>query len=243
MRSDMAKVIVERPRRGRMVKERKGYWKEFARTEPDEWRGRESISAHKGRTKYFNEHLAPLRRYLLKQAGRPWNLVYADICKNLRLDSVIQSHVRDHVFDYVVVDVVDDEGVLRYPCGKFHLGGQPLTASRWTILYVCPHTGILRHVKRRRRQHEITRLGQGTMVQHRRLDGTWFEVRLRPVPQDIDGCWEAVLEKPLAKCSPEDLTRRYGSFAEGVAVYALSKRPLKPAEARELLKRSAKQRK
>ena len=41
-----------------------------------------------------------------------------------------------------------------------------------------------------------------------------------------------MLEKPLIRCKPGELTSCYGFGA-----YALSKRPLKPAEVRALLKR------
>jgi hypothetical protein len=41
--------------------------------------------------KALNENLAPLRRYLLKQIGRPWNKVFSEICQNLRVDSVVQN--------------------------------------------------------------------------------------------------------------------------------------------------------
>jgi len=99
MRSDMDKVIVERSRHGRRQKSAKGYSKRWQQTPPEDWPKRENIIAHKGRTKYFNEHLGPLRRYLAKQVRRPWNKVFAEICENLRLDSVVQSHVRDHILD------------------------------------------------------------------------------------------------------------------------------------------------
>jgi len=230
MRSDMAKVIVERPRRGAHFKYRKGYKKALQKTPPEEWSKRESIYAHKGHTKFFNEHLGPLRRYLRKQAGRPWNKVYAEICERLRLDSVVQSHVRDHVEDFVALDVVEIDGVLRHNSGWRR--GRPLGIAGWTFLYVCPRTGILRLIKPPARQTPPTRICETDLRQYHHIGELWFEVRLRKLPDDVDGLWEVLLEKPVRDCRPDELTRRYG-----MAAYAVSKRPLKRDEARALLKR------
>jgi hypothetical protein len=230
MRSDMAKVIVERPRLGARFKYRKGYKKALQKTAPEEWAQRESIYAHKGHTKFFNEHLGPLRRYLQKQAGRPWNKVYSEICERLRLDSVIQSHVRDHVEDYVALDVVEINGVVCHNSGWHR--GQPLGTFGRTFLYVCPRTGILRVVKPPRPDSPPVRICESEFRQYHRVGELWFEVRLRKLPDDIDGLWEVLLEKPVRDCRPQELTRQYG-----MAAYATSKRPLKREEARALAKR------
>jgi DNA invertase Pin-like site-specific DNA recombinase len=50
MRSDMAKVIVERPRRGMRQKCAKGYKKALQKLAPEDWQKRESIFAQKGHT-------------------------------------------------------------------------------------------------------------------------------------------------------------------------------------------------
>lgn len=232
MRSDMAKVIVERPRIGHRLDEKKGYRKSWQRRDPESWPQRESIFARGGHEKWFNEHLAPLRRYLQKQVGRPWNKVFAEICENLSLDSVIQSHVRDHVNDYVATDVIEESGRLYHGFNSFQFSGRPLDESRFALLYVCPRTGILRLVKQRKHQPVVKRICESETRQFHRLNDAWFEVRLRTLPQDSDGCWDAVLEKPVGRCRLDELKTCYGFVA-----YALSKRPLKPDETRALLKR------
>src|SRR5262245_39631056 len=140
MRSDMAKVIVERPRRGLRQRCVKGYKKALQRLAPDEWHKRESIFALKGHTKFFNEHLGPLRRYLRKQVGRPWNKVLAEICEYIRADSAVQSHVRDHLPDFVEMHAIEVDGVICHGAGW--LLGMPLQAGRWREFYVCPRTGL-----------------------------------------------------------------------------------------------------
>jgi hypothetical protein len=96
--------------------------------------------------KFFNENLAPLRRFLESNAGRPWNKVYAEICKHVDRGNVVQKHILTHLFDYVVTDTVLIGGE---PCrGRGHWGhryGEPLRTSHDRHLwYVCPKSGLLR---------------------------------------------------------------------------------------------------
>ena len=124
MRSDMFKVIVERPRRG------VGYY----RTLPNDYRAakRFKIDADGNVNDEFcgcklpmrskrlgwdgkelNENLSPLRRYLAKQVGRPWNDVYSEICSFLDTGSTVKQHVRQHLTDFVTLKTyVDEDGDL-----------------------------------------------------------------------------------------------------------------------------------
>jgi hypothetical protein len=69
MREDMFKVIVERPR----LVNSNGYSRDGRR-----FRNREEVGSFLGMkrgydsTKWLNENLAPLRRYLASQVNRPW---------------------------------------------------------------------------------------------------------------------------------------------------------------------------
>ena len=128
MRADMAKVIVERPRKkGCAWHKPKGYQRRLRRYGEDGPPAREGIKAcWQGRTKYLNEHLGPLRRYLDKQVGRPWDKVFSEICAHIDRGSAVQDHVRDHVEDYVTVHVILVDGV---PCsggGDWRQYGRPL---------------------------------------------------------------------------------------------------------------------
>jgi hypothetical protein len=150
MRADMAKVIVERPRiKGCAWHKPKGYQRRLRRYGDDGPPAREGIKAcWQGRTKYLNEHLGPLRRYLDKQVGRPWDKVFSEICARINRSNAVQDHVRDHVADYVTTHVLLIDGV---PCsGEGGLGyGIPLHHQyRFRPWYVCPRTGLLRRVKK-----------------------------------------------------------------------------------------------
>src|SRR5258708_10574361 len=100
MRKDMAKVIVERPRRGGdgRVNRRPIPWEDAPKQESV---GRSHVLT--GRDKSLSDNLAPLRRYLERQVGRPWNKVYSEICAKLRRDSPLQRHLLSHIEDFVAI--------------------------------------------------------------------------------------------------------------------------------------------
>ena len=100
MRPDMAKVIVERPRR------LEGFSRKGRVLPPDDLPSHEGMRLRHVRNwggKVLNENLAPLRRYLERQVVRPWNKVYAEISAHLRPTSAVQQHVRDHLHHFVAV--------------------------------------------------------------------------------------------------------------------------------------------
>ena len=74
MRSDMAKVIVERPRIP-AFKSRKGRRQALEDLPVQE--GMRRARALRGDLKELNENLKPLRRYLERQVGRRWDKVYS----------------------------------------------------------------------------------------------------------------------------------------------------------------------
>jgi hypothetical protein len=100
--------------------------------------------------KSLNENLKPLVRFLKSKVGKKWDNVFSEICENLKLDSAIQKHVRDHVFDYVKINVSKEDGKI------FHL---PKYYGKWTELwnqdlYVDPDNGILKIYKVKRSLRE-----------------------------------------------------------------------------------------
>jgi hypothetical protein len=153
MREDMGKVLVERPRLGRWngdSRPGKGYANKLrqhfvAGNSPP---AREGMKRRHNRTKSFNEHLGPLRRFLDANVGRPWDKVYSEICKHVDRGNVVQKHILTHLFDYVATSVVLIDGE---PCrGKAYAGqyGEPLRRNHYRHQwYVCPKSGLLRKSK------------------------------------------------------------------------------------------------
>jgi hypothetical protein len=77
MREDMYKVIVERPRRGKSGDATAARLRR-------EFDGPIRLGMRAGYGhRSLNENLAPLRRYLHAQIGRPWNRVFSEICAGL----------------------------------------------------------------------------------------------------------------------------------------------------------------
>lgn len=233
MRSDMAKVIVERPRKGRMRKaQQKGYRRYLQRAGEAGLPVRECMLGRwNGGSKHFSEHLGPLRRYLHSQVGRPWSKVHSEICRHLRPDSVVQAHVLTHVWQYVTVNVVIAGGM---PCygesRRFGGRGVGVPLARGT-LYVCPDTGLLKIARPPRRQPIVRRvLADDESLQYHLRDGVWHEVRLRKLPPDFEVCWDALLRKTIGKMRRAELWRTYR-----LPAYALSVRPLTKRETRALL--------
>lgn len=138
MRSDMYKVIVERPRRSKDLNERA-------------LRIRNALGGptHLGmRIGYgyreLNENLAPLRRYLQSQVGRPWDKVFSEICSTIDRRNPVQQHIHQHIDQLIAIRTEIRNGRV-IECGKF--GPSPLAASN--ELYVHPRTGIICRTKTR----------------------------------------------------------------------------------------------
>ena len=242
MRADMAKVIVERPRKkGHAWNKPKGSQRRLRRYGEDGPPQREGIRAcWQSHTKFLNEHLGPLRRYLDKQVGRPWDQVYSEICAHIDRSSAVQDHVRDHVDGYVSTHVLLIDGV---PCdgeGGWTYG-RPLHEMRYRPWYVCPRTGRLRRVKVTSRKQPFcpkeasppSYIPVSATLQCRFLQEAWYLVTLKPLPTSYshrEPCTavDVLLNKPVAQLTPLDARRNYGA-----EVYAVFKRRLARKELRQ----------
>jgi len=186
MRADMAKVLVERPRLRRPPRgkgspyPRAEMGRRFARPLEDAPRHQSMAAFH--RRKLLNENLAPLRRFLEAQVGRPWRCVYGEIAQHIRPTSAVQAHIKQHVDDFVVTTAHYVDGVLH---GVVYGRPQPLNRRFWRErLYVCPRTGILRRVPAlpEPRPRFGRRIALGTRHELREVDGVWRHVTLARRP-------------------------------------------------------------
>lgn len=210
MRKDMYKIICERPRRGGGYSGDHHPYRKAKKVVLDD--DLECVDVFSGRTKLpikpiglswddyksFSDYLAPLYRFIDKKVGRLWDDVYAEICENITLDSTTRRHVRQHVDDYVTVNVIFNEH--GDPCTAFgrRWGGYiPLEKGE---LYKDPVTGILtaagesitRKIRREERlsyarEREVTTLTfsdgvsftrEATGENHKKYDGRtecWFK--------------------------------------------------------------------
>ena len=206
MREDMPRVITERARVGHDRR-----YHEVRHQSSRCGRKYEELPAHEGMrrpfrqlkiSKQFSEHLSPLRRFLEKRVGQPWDAVYAEICKGLRVNSALHAHVRDHVRDFVETNIY----ILADGTYARNAGGRafPITeGGRWRHLIVCPQSGLLlrvddlpqvRHHKAEQQAKEAAkeaaeaaanpppiRLDQETDL--RRINGIWYLVAYAVLPE------------------------------------------------------------
>ena len=193
MRKDMFKVIVERPRPGSRVRWSSGY-----RRLLDSEDMPPKVGMRHGRGPVcLNENLGPLRRFLVRQAGRPWNDVFSEICRTIDNRSTVKQHVRSHIEGIVAVRTKIVDG-MTYAMTRFELPRArfvPLRESRYE-LYVDSQTGVLmrnlepitwrqklRAVEKRSRAELDKRMRiLSPQEELHRLGGMWFLVRLEPVP-------------------------------------------------------------
>lgn len=210
MRSDMGRLIIERPRYGHRDRYRligtRGTWDQMQTRFPlDEAPKREAIG--RGGTKYFSDRLQPLFRFLDGQVGRLWDEVWSEISQVVPANGTMQIHARNHVFDYVEVHC------LRGKDGRLYVGGdEPLLPLeyRWRRARLCvePETGRLARIplKKRTRRHvispEVQRaayldgtnpypLEDGRLLQ--RFKGIWYFVRFKE--EWVDGKKVCVLSE------------------------------------------------
>ncbi len=189
----MSKVIVERPRHN--APRRKG--RTEALRDDDGAPLRQRMPAKKPeKTKSLNENLSPLRRFLEKNTGRPWNKVHAELSEHIRPASTVQQHILDHVKDFVAIDTRMKDGVV-VVSQRFSSVDVPVQES-WALLYVHPKTGILKRNRQKgqpppgsprarkpkpaERRRELGSFRQA----HLFADGAWWDVVLEPDPHRFE---------------------------------------------------------
>jgi hypothetical protein len=251
MRKDMYKVIVERPRRG------KDGDAAAARLRND-FDGPMHLGMRAGYGyRGLNENLAPLRRHLRAQLGRPWNKVFSEICAGIDRRNTVQQHIHQHIRDFVAIDVGIREGRLVDLAGH----GRFLRAdfAIYQELYVDPRSGLIRLNKnyrswrlaaadsRKREADEIAARrrvvdGQTLLLL---LQGIWFRVEVAVLPKEriieevIDGQkkrrgvtewrYDVVLRKSVSRAATADIRRCERLYGLG-DLYAVSKRQLSSRE-------------
>jgi len=172
----MNKVIVERPRIGHSNKFRYFRHDKFFEWKEEDHYYRESM---KKRYKYdyweksFNENLAPLWRWLAKQAGRKWNDVYSEIKKTFDGRKTINDHIMLHVKQQVYLDVYKGDNGKVYSvsgnnCWKSH--------ELWNNDFYIDDDGILNQYKKEkyvRKEAPLTRFETKTHLFHKE-NGVWY---------------------------------------------------------------------
>ena len=251
MREDMYKVIVERPRRG------KDGDAAAARLRND-FDGPVRLGMRAGYGyRSLNENLAPLRRYLRAQLGRPWDKVFSEICAGIDRRNTVQQHIHQHIRDFIAIDVGVRDGRLVDLAARWYFLRRDAGISQ--ELYVDPRTGLIRANKdyrswrhsaaehRRREQAEIAT--RRRVVDERTflllLDCVWFRVEVDVLPRDrfvesvVDGKphrhmiaeprYDVVLRQTVSRAVRADVQKCLYLYGSS-DLYAVSKRQISTRE-------------
>ena len=106
MRQDLNKQLCERERLGHSLKYRdyrhKRDYNDYLGEEGENLLQREGMKTRYGwNRKSFNENLNPLYGLIRKNAGRPWDTFYSELCEVFDTRSVINGHILQHLLQYV----------------------------------------------------------------------------------------------------------------------------------------------
>ena len=231
MRDDMDKVLVERPRYGGGIRYPRGSEKGFRRVDMEHVPRREGMKRPWLRTsspKHLNENLAPLRRYLRSNVGRPWDKVFSEMSQHMRLDSAVQLHIWQHVQWYICFNATRIGRDYVDTCGV-SVRKEFLVDARSGLLRKNPQHGHWRRYIRSiglpppppspfEKVIEIDELHH-----YGQIDGIWYLVTLAPMPPPKQrvNLWDVVHHK------------RVGEL-DGRKFYCVAKRQLNSKEIRRL---------
>lgn len=182
MRSDMGKVLTERPRHNPNGRRPKGYKRKLQRYGID-YLSKESMTKpwrNGWGGKEFSDLLGPLYNFLLGCVGRKWDDVYSEIRERVNPNSLQQIHLLGHVEEFVNKDILVVKGVPYLHCERFE------SSNYYRKMYVDPTDGILKLAPTRK---ELKKKETKTYIwkdkerlsQYRWINGYWYEVQLAPL--------------------------------------------------------------
>lgn len=241
MRSDMTKVLVERPRHGARLKDPSGYKRDIARAGENP-PNKESMRKKwkKGYAgKDFSDLIGPIRRYLHSQVGRPWDKVWSDICQSDK--SKLSHHFRRHFMDFVELHVIVEDKKIYFKddrWGRSELRGEDL--------YVHPVSGLLckyarkKEVYKHKPQFEIKWTGE--LIACVKVEDVWYECQFLEASSEyikrtagVHEWWqERTFNDILLKdkwASPNQLYKAYGK-----SVCCVSKRQMNSKEIKRAIR-------
>jgi len=202
MRKDMAQLLVEHPRHnaGELYREHR----RRANREPEEAPTKQGLRRPYFERKNFGEYFAPVKGYLRKNVGRPWDKVFSELSASLTGGGAVVDHVKLHVLrDFVILEPAWHDGVPCYPPHSFagwRAKPMPITRRNNDGFYVDQH-GFLRQVKaqsRKLRKPKPIGLLIDEDTAYYRIDGVWYRVWFKSLPPagpDLAPLYDLVLKR------------------------------------------------
>lgn len=204
MRSDMKKLLCERPRNGGGNARKGRDYKHY-----DDMPFKQTMS-RRGQygynSKELNEYLAPLQRWVRKQVGRNWDTVFSEICSNIMGSNPVETHILQHLDGFICINTQrcsTDES-------KTGLVYHQAFGSQWYDsrchvregeLYVDPDTKIIRiaknlvKAKKKPKSENRARKLDGKSAALK-INGVWYSVDLVKVEKRDRFVWNH--DVPLA---------------------------------------------
>jgi hypothetical protein len=192
------------------------------------------------RTKWLNENLAPLVRFLHSRVGLPWDEVYSEISARISCRSAVQKHVLDHL-RYFVAENVTLDGDIPMKIGP--RGPEPVVSyGRRFEFYVHPRSGNLclapphswkarSSWRQRKEATDPRRKVLSPDRELRRIQWIWYEVTVAPIPKAPvarEATYDVIEQTRLAG-APFQLGQRSNPLWS-TGRYAVSKRQLSSRE-------------
>jgi hypothetical protein len=182
------RIVIERPRSGfrlssRRIKGQKKLLQQITEIASTDGLLSPYLIKVTRKTKYFSDHLGPMRRWLRSKVGQPWDIVYNELCQRIDTQTLCGQHLLFHVWQFVQREVYLIDGVPYCKHGYRYFGW------RGEALYVHPETGILCKVKPEKKkpaQKESDRLILDQYHEYRKLKDLWFLVTFQNEPPEVE---------------------------------------------------------
>lgn len=150
----------------------------------------------------FTDKLSPVYRYLDSQVGRPWRLVFADICEKFPLSGLAGQHV---VNQHIIGSVLGAGGHEGKP--------KDLANDFFRQTYYIDHVGLLKKFKAGKRP--ISNQGRRLLTKkdHEEM-AKWLNGRKVLLGKDNTMYWALPTEKVLVKTKFDTVVRAYISWSK-----------------------------
>ena len=145
----MHEELIECYRSGWKTGKLEGYQKKYVGREFEYALKKEGMKLRNGGTKYPNDNLQPLIRFLHSKVGKFWDKVYAELCEKMDKNSMLGKHLFQHLAELVETKAYFEDGKIM---GTLRGKPQELASGRWGVqFYVHPKSGVLMKIKRTRK--------------------------------------------------------------------------------------------
>jgi hypothetical protein len=224
MREDMFKIIVERPRGGwRTRRHKRGQYSNESDL-PAKIGMKRHVAVMGIKSKWLNENLQPLKRYLGQQVGRPWSEVYSEISAHLAPGHTVKEHVRGHIGDFVARIAIGRNGEW---IAAEHLFG--VTSTNWhQPYYIDPIDSLLKDSsklwkklgvdpfpwKRGKPKPDPNVFMPPKGREFRRIGGIWYAIGFHVEPEAAAWVFDLIERKLVPAAKRHAVSKRQISGAE-----------------------------